>query len=89
MLGSRSPSAAISGGEKIRPRSLESEVELVVKEPRDSGINIFMLENVRQILVVFLQEIGDRRIVEGNDDGVIGYADITVDSSKDGGGKVL
>ena len=49
----RAPVAAISEGEKIRPKSLESEIEFVVKEPGDSGIHVFAFEYLGQVLIMF------------------------------------
>ena len=51
----KAPEAAISEGEKIRPKSLKSKVELVVKEPGDSGIDILVFEDFRQILIMLFQ----------------------------------
>ncbi len=47
------PSAAISGGQMIGLGSPESEVQFVIVEPGNAGIDVLVLEYLGQVLIMF------------------------------------
>ena len=44
--------AAISEGQMIRLESSESEIQLEIVEPGNSGIDVLMFENLGQVFIV-------------------------------------
>ena len=72
----------------IRLSSAKAEVEFEVVEPRDAGVNVFALEDLGQVLIVFFEQVGVGGIVESDEDGVIANADIAVEAAEDGGSEV-
>lgn len=67
---------------------LEAEVEIEVVEPWDVGADAFAFEFLGQVLVVVTQEFSVGCVVEGNEDGVVGDADVAVESAEEGVGEV-
>jgi hypothetical protein len=72
----------------IRHTLAKAEVQLEVIEPRNSRINVFVFEDLGQVLIMFFEQVRVGSVVEGDEDGVIAHPDIAVDSAEDGGSEV-
>ena len=59
----------------------EAEVQLVIIEPRNSGIDSLILEFLREMGVVFGKDIGIGSVVVGNDDRIIMEANISTNDA--------
>ena len=53
-------------------------------EPRDARVNVFLLKLLREVLVERRELVGMGSVVEGDDDGVLLDADISIDAVKQG-----
>jgi hypothetical protein len=76
-------------GEGERGELFEPEFELEVVEPGDARIDIVVRESGREVFEEGTKRGGDRRFVEGNEDGVVNSADVAVDFHEEVSGKVL
>jgi hypothetical protein len=72
----------------IRLALPKAEVEFEIVEPWDPRVDVFALEDLGQVLIVFSEQVWSGGIVEGHEDGVIGNPYIAVDSPEDGGSEV-
>ena len=79
-------SAAISRGVLIRQSSLEAEVEFVVVEPGDMGVDSLALENGGQVFKTWSQLFSPGGVVDSDQDGVaVVDAKVAVHAAEDGG----
>jgi len=75
--------------QRFRGISAETEVELEVVEPGDVGVDALAAEFRGQVLVVFPKALGVWGVVEGDDDGVVVDADVSVDAVEDAARQVF
>ena len=67
---------------------LESEVEFEVIEPGDTGVDAFFGWFQGKVFVVVAELFGMGSVVEGDKDGVIGDADVPIQSIEQASGQM-